>query len=49
MEYQQTLNITQKKVLLSHIQWLVTYGIPLIPMLVRNFAEKIYGTHFGKN
>ena len=48
-EYRQALNIAQEKVLLGHIQQLVTRVTPPIPMLVGNFAEEIYGSRLGKN
>ena len=48
-EYRQALNIAQEKVLLGHIQRLVTRDTPPTPMLVRNFAEEIHGSRLGKN
>ena len=48
-EYRQALNIAQEKVLLGHIQRLVTRGTPPTPILVRNFAEEIHGSRLGKN
>ena len=48
-EHRQALNIAPEKVLLGHIQRLVTRGTPPIPVLVRNFAEEIYGSRLGKN
>ena len=43
-ESRQALNFAQEKVLLSHIQRLVTRGTPPTPALVRNFAEEIHGS-----
>ena len=48
-EYRQALNIAQEKVLLGHIQRLVTCGTPPTQALVRNFAEEINGRRLGKN
>ena len=48
-EYWQALNIAQKKVLLGHIQRLVTGDTLPTPTLVRNFAEEIYGSCLRKN
>ncbi len=41
-EHRQALNATQEKILLEHVQWLVTRGTPSTPAIVRNFAEEIY-------
>ncbi|MCJ1345948.1 hypothetical protein MMC31_004158 [Peltigera leucophlebia] len=43
-EHRQALNIAQKKVLVGHIQRLVTRGTPPMPLAVRNFAEEIPGS-----
>lgn len=48
-ERRQALNIAQEKVLVGHIQRLVTRGTPPTPVLVRNFAEEIYGSRLGNN
>ena len=48
-EHRQALNIAQEKVLVGHIQRLVTRGTPPTPELVRNFAEEIHGSRLGKN
>lgn len=49
MEYQQMLNIAQKKVLLGYIQQLVIHGIPPTQTLVRSFIEKINRSYLKKN
>lgn len=48
-EHRQALNIAQEKVLVGHIQRLVTRGTPPTPVLVRNFAEEIHRSRLGKN
>ena len=48
-ECRQALNIAQEKVLLGHIQRLVTRGTPPTRALARNFAEEIHGSRLGKN
>ena len=47
-EHRQTLNATQEKVLLEHVQRLVTRGTPPTPAIVQNFAEEIYGGCLGR-
>ena len=47
-EHRQALNATQEKVLLEHVQRLVTRGTPPTPAIVRNFAEEIYGGRLGR-